>query len=381
MTAPVEPGPEDVNSRTVQLVKLLTELGPDVPEISRRLGQFKESVRYRYKEKVLNRGIAVAAAVDYERLGLKRLILVLDFNEEYKGYAQAIFTAMNELSYLISYSRALVGGQYVVNVSAPADSFQEVKDFYLALKDKGMFRSVEALEFDWVRTVPMKAEFYDFDTGRWDFQRWDPPTVDPDAAAYMPSNSSKFDYVDLLIIKELQMDANKSLKEISDKLDISYKKLAWHHTTHVRSKKLISGYIVNWMGTGYDYAIDKALHRKHRYFAVDLVVRNVSEYETVCLRQQVDRIPFLWGEAAGTNYFAQFAFPVDLVVEGLQFIGKVTAPLKDRVSLYTIDQTDATRFTVSYKQYDSGRKKWQFDKPSLLAKFDELIMQIRIGSR
>jgi len=38
---------KDVNTRTAQLVQLLTEIGPDIPEIARRLGQFKESVRYR----------------------------------------------------------------------------------------------------------------------------------------------------------------------------------------------------------------------------------------------------------------------------------------------------------------------------------------------
>ncbi|HEY6282801.1 MAG TPA: hypothetical protein VIW22_02645, partial [Nitrososphaerales archaeon] len=74
------------------MVKLLTELGPDVPEISRRLGQFKESVRYRYKEKILNKGFAVQAAVDHERLGLKRVMLVADFSETYKNYAAAILT-------------------------------------------------------------------------------------------------------------------------------------------------------------------------------------------------------------------------------------------------------------------------------------------------
>src|SRR5947209_20400847 len=79
---------KDVNTRTAQLVQLLTEVGPDIPEISRRLGQFKESVRYRYKEKILKRGFAVRAAVDHEKLGLKRIVFVVDFAPLYKQYAQ-----------------------------------------------------------------------------------------------------------------------------------------------------------------------------------------------------------------------------------------------------------------------------------------------------
>jgi hypothetical protein len=39
----------DPGASTIALVKLVTEIGPDIAEIARRLGQFNESVRYRYK--------------------------------------------------------------------------------------------------------------------------------------------------------------------------------------------------------------------------------------------------------------------------------------------------------------------------------------------
>ncbi|QQG47985.1 MAG: hypothetical protein HY247_04220 [archaeon] len=376
----VQPEANNVNARTVQMVKLLTEVGPDVPEISRRLGQFKESVRYRYKEKIVNKGIAVQAAVDHERLGLKRMVLVVEFSEPYKQYAQAIFAAMNELSYLVGFAKVMVSGQYTVNLSAPARLLGEVKEFFLSLREKGMFTTVEVYEFDWMRVVPMRAEYYDFDTGRWDFEWQGPASQDFEGAGYSPSALSKFDKIDLLIIKELQMDANKSLKEISDKLGINYKKLAWHHSAHVCERKLIHGYSVNWMGTRYDYGMEKALHRKHRYFALELFVKNVSEYEKMALRQQIDRLPFVWAEAAGKDYFAQVALPVDFVVEGLQYVGNAAAAVKDRMSLYTMDQSDATSFTISYQLYDPSSKQWLFNRLDLSKRFDELIMQIKVGA-
>lgn len=368
-----------VNTRIVQLVELLTELGPDVPEIARRLGQFKESVRYRYKEKILNKGFAVQAAVDHERLGLERIILVADFAPTYKNYAAAILTAMSEVSYVVGFTKSLIGGEYVVNLTVPTELVGEVRQFFLALQDRGMFARLEILEFDWFRVVPMKPEFYDFDTGRWDFEWQNPTPQDYKAAAYLPSKRGKFDYIDLLIIKELQMDANKSLKEISEKLNINYKKLAWHHTAHVCSQKLLSGYTVNWMGTRYDYNLEKALHRKHRYFAVDFIVKDVNEFETMTLRHQTDRLPFLWGEAAGRNYFAELALPVDYVVEGLQYLGNAAAAVRDRMSLFTLDQTEAARFTIPYSMYDLATKKWKFEREELIKKFEDLIVKIKIG--
>ena len=44
---PVSEG-RDTSYKTAEMVKLISEIGPDIPEISRRLGQYKESVRYRY---------------------------------------------------------------------------------------------------------------------------------------------------------------------------------------------------------------------------------------------------------------------------------------------------------------------------------------------
>jgi DNA-binding Lrp family transcriptional regulator len=370
---------ENVNSRTVQLVNLLTEVGPDIPEISRRLGQFKESVRYRYKEKIVNRGFAVQAVVDHEKLGLRRLLLIVEVPEPYKSYAQAIFTAMNELCYVVGFSRTLVGGEQIIHVSAPVQKIPEVCAFFMSLKEKGLFSRLEIFEFDWHRNAPMKAEYYDFDTGRWDFEWQVSGPQDFQSATHAPSVLSKFDYVDLLIMKELQMDANKSLKEISDKLQINYKKLAWHYSAHISARKLLSGYTVNWMGTRYDYTLEKVLHRKHRYFVIDLFVRNVNEYESMTLRHHMNALPFLWSEAGGRNYYAGIALPVDNVVEGLQYIGNATSGVRDRLSIYPGDQTEAASFTISYQLYDQASKTWMFNEEDLTQRFDKLMIEIKAG--
>ena len=226
----------------------------------------------------------------------------------------------------------------------------------------------------------MSPEFYDFDTGRWDFD-W--LSVAPDSrksATYTPSSKIKFDMTDLLIIKELQMDANRSLKEMADKLQVNYKKLAWHHTTHVLTHRMLSSYILNWMGTRYDYNLEKALHRKHRYFALDVFVRNVNEMELMTLRSSMNRIPFLWSEAAGRDYFAEFALPVDNVVEGLHYLGKVTSSVRTRTTLYPMDQTEAARFTVPYKLYDPTAKAWTFNEKELTQRFESLLLQIKEGA-
>jgi hypothetical protein len=369
----------DVNARTAQLVDLLSELGPDIPEISRRLGQFKESVRYRYKEKILSRGFAVRGAVDHEKLGLKRMIVRVDFAKEYRQFAPSILTGMNELCYLVGFDRTLPGGEYLAYFSVPSKITEEFKAFFGSLKEKGMFDRLEAYDFDWFQPTPMKPKCYDFDTGRWEFDWSNPPKTATETAKRQPSAPASFDYVDLLIIKELQMDANKSLKEISDKLGLNYKKLAWHYSSHVKGRHLLQGYSVNWMGTKYDYKLEKALHRQHRYFAISLLARGVDEFELISLRQEANKVPFLWSEVIGRNYFAEFSFPLDFVVEGIQWLSKMMAPVKDRAEMFTIDQTSSLTFTVPYTLYDQTKKAWKFEPVDLAQRFDNLIMQIKNG--
>jgi len=370
-----EPGKDasdEKKNEMINLVKLLTEVGPDISEISRRLQLPIESVRHCYKEKILNKGFAVQAKVDHEKLGLCRVIAVLDFTEDYKKFSQAILESMNELCFLVGFARTMPRSYYIVNFSVPREFVDDLRSFLKAMKEKGMFSHLDVAEFNWMRLAPMKSEFYDFDTGMWDFDWTTKTTGDFESARYMPSEPAKFDYEDLLLIKELQMDANKSLKEISDKLKMNYSKLARHYNDHVMARRLLSGYSVNWMGTKYDYGIEKALHRQHRNLAVILLTREVSEQEAMSLRQAFDRLPFLWSEAAGGNYYCEFTIPVEFNFEWLQYLTEAISAVKERTEVYTADQSNAETFTIPYSLFNQAQEKWEIDLEGVIDKYNKV---------
>lgn len=368
---------KDVSVRTAQLVQLLTEIGPDIPEISRRLGQFKESVRYRYKEKILNRGFVVQATADQEGLGLKRMIVLADFTDEFRPYAATILTAMSKLCFVVSFEKTLPHGEYIVHASVAREHTASFAQFIGSMKTMGILSSAEIFDFDWHKNAPMKAEFYDFDSGRWDFDWSQPSLRDFNAGNTMPSERTKFDPVDLLLISEFQSDANKSLKEIAAKLDINYKKLAWHYQTHVLARNLINGYRINWMGTRYDEKAEKALQRQHRYFISVLMVRGVTPLEMMTLRQKLSQLPFLWSEAVGRDYFSEFAFPVDYVTEAYQYLEEAISSVRYKAELLAVDQTNALAFTIPYEMYDSASKRWVFNPQEATARFENLVLKIR----
>jgi hypothetical protein len=283
--------------------------------------------------------------------------------------------AMSDLCYVAGFDLTMPEGSYVVNASVPEEFVGQYFDFLRALEAKGLFRCLKVLAFDWFRMVPMRAKFYDFDTGRWDFD-WSNPGK-PEAWEYKPSKRSKFDYTDLLIAKELRIDATTQLKEISEKLGIGYKKLAWHYNTHIKQRHLIRGYTLNWMGTRYDFKLEKALHRQHRYFAIDMLAEGLSEVERMELMSRTNALPFLWAEMGGQSYWAQFAFPVDNIVEAYRYLADAIKPFKDRARLVVMDQANALSFTISYKLFDQQKKVWMFSQKQLLSKFEDLLLRVK----
>lgn len=379
----VTEGKRDVAVRTAQLVQLLSEIGPDIPEISRRLGQFKESVRYRYKEKILGEGFAIQAAVNHEALGLKRVSATVKFAPEYEEFAESILTYMNELCYVVGFGRTLPEGSFLVNASVPEELVLQYTELLRSLKTLGFFTGLEIYEFEAFRNVPMRAEYYDFGEGLWDYDWSSVPPAVAGSDAYNPSAKTKFDSIDLMLLKELQVDATRSLAEMAAKIKINYKALAWHYSKHVQGRQLVKGYTINWMGTRYESRIDRTLHRKHRYVTMALLVRCANEAERMALMSKTNSLPFLWAEAYGKDYYAEFAFPVDFINEAMQFLRSALAGMDDRACHFVVDQTDSLSFTISYKLFDGDRKQWTMNLPDLKSKFAGLMQKIRqeSGSR
>ncbi|MDG7010835.1 MAG: hypothetical protein JRN57_01820 [Nitrososphaerota archaeon] len=375
MQKPV-PEARDTSYKTAELVKLISDIGPDVPEISRRLGQFKESVRYRYKEKVLGRGFSVHALPNHEKLGLRRVALLLDFAPPYETYAHSILSAMNELCYVVYFEKRMFRGDFLVEASVPAEHLVAFTNFMLSLKDKGLLTAVDIQPFEWFRIVPMRAEAYDFDSGRWDFD-WSTLQKSSEEAGYRPGEKIKFDREDLLILKELQIDATRSFIEVAAKLKENYKKLSWHYKTHVLERELVNGYNLRWMGTSYSTVLEKALHRKHRYQHLAIMALGLTEVERMDIMTKVHGVPFIWSEAVGVgSYAAHFYFPTEHITESFKFLTDAISSAREKVTVMALDQTEALSFTISYQLFDDAKHAWTFDGAGLASRFDDLIQKI-----
>jgi DNA-binding Lrp family transcriptional regulator len=374
----------DLNGEIAAMVKLISEVGPRIPEIARKMGRHKETVRYWYK-KLEEHDFAISAIINHEALGLKRIVMKVKLGDGYADYIKPLVQAMNELCYVVSYTKALPESIYVVTASVPEDFTAEYVDFIETLKQQGVFTFVEYYMLDWVRNKPMQTEYYDFERGFWDFDYQSLAQERPDAVPYAePSVSQrvKFDKIDLLIAKELQRDASRELQEVqlaikeTDRVDINYKTLCWHLSEHVEPR-LLKGYKVNWMGTKYDPVTDRVKQRQHSFLGVEVFAKSVRADERRELLSKIGRLPILWMEGAGSDFYAQVAIPTESTVEGLQYLQTSMRSVSDRASFLIADQRNALGFPFSYNLFEEENKAWKFNRDELLVKFRALEAQVR----
>ena len=370
--------PKDINRKIAQFVKLVTEVGPDILAISRRMGEHKESVRYWYK-KVLKQGIVIQPSINFEKLGLARVVVVADFGKEYEDHAEPILIAMSQLCYVSSFIKTLPEGHYVIHATVPFEHVSSWVEMMLRLKETGLFSVLEFSTYDWARNPPMKSELYDFEAGRWEFE-WSAPVKVYPLLVEHSSSRMQFDGIDLEIMKRLQRDETKSLAQIQKETGINYKTLSFHHRKHVVERQMLKGHKVNWLGTAYNPENDRGKHRRHTYQPIDIVVRDVTPEERATITGMTNALPFLWWEASGkSTYYAQLVFPTEAIADAMQFLARLLQPLRNRAHWYVVDQKHSLAFGLEPKLYDSESKMWRFNQAEILGKFEQLLMQIKSG--
>jgi len=250
-----------LNRELVQMAHCLAEVGPNVNEIARRTDQYKETVRYRYHRFFLDKGIAIQAVPSYAKLGFKRLIIIAKLARSSEANAESIFMELCEYCYLHSFTRVLLTGQYVIHVAVPSELAGRCSTVYQSLHQSGLFTEMEILEFDEMRNPPMKPELFDFVRGTWSFD-WDSVrATDIELPVGARPRVERYDRVDLLILKELDIDASRTLVKMAENVKVSLNALEFHYRDHVKARGLIKGYRLVWQGTKYDREQRKIVSR------------------------------------------------------------------------------------------------------------------------
>jgi len=364
------------NADLVRMTRQIMEVGPHIGEVARREGVFKETLRYRFHKYFLQRGFVVQANLDYQRLGLKRLIIVAKLAPNFEQHAVAIMSALSEMCYLTGFAETTLEGLYIMQVTVPTELREECGALYERLQQVGIFKEMQILRFEEVRSVPMRPEYYDFSDDSWAYD-WQGEEIT--GVALVPSGRAhveKYDMSDLLILKELNIDASQTLVAIARKLNISNKTLQHHYKSHVLGRGLVKSYKILWQGTHYNTKTEKAESKRHTYLCIALLVTGTTDYQRAKLLANLNQLPFLWFEASDPNYYAEFFVPIASYTEFLKRIRALAVRTGTRPQLFILDQSKALRFTIAHRLYNREKRKWQLNTADVITRFENLVVNV-----
>ncbi|MDG6918642.1 MAG: hypothetical protein JRN62_04300 [Nitrososphaerota archaeon] len=349
---------ERLQNELVAIAKAVTEFGPNPNAIAKVINQKKETVRYRYNTFILKRGMMVQAIPDYQRLGLERVVASVTFKPPFSERPQKVVSALDGRAYATGYEKVFMEDRHLLYFAVPAKHITALTGFLSGLQSAGILDLHGTTQYSVSRSNRMKAEYYDFLKQNWSFdfssgmvkqEPWD-STAGP----------AELDSTDLLVLKELMVDANTPLTEVSKKLGINYEKLVWHYNKHVKANGLIATHRIGWTMSQYHDDTEKTTLRFHRYIPIAVSIPDVSKQGAGALMASIEGLPFLYFEARGSGYYGLLHVPHELYVDVLKRLTPMMVKCQGATQ-QLIDYSSAGQFTFSYQLFDQEAKSWVFN--------------------
>jgi len=366
--------PTERNLKIARLADAIGKVGCDVSAASRKAGIISGTAEYWYKTRLLGNGFKIHAAIAYEKVGLRCLVMIVQIGEKFSKRADRIFRAMGEKTFVESYSRTIPFGYYFVIASVPEEHIGAFIEFARGMKKVGFFTSLRIFKADWRRDVPMRTEFFDFEHCVWDFD-WARARIRYDEAK-QTSEAVKVDvdFKDLKILKQLQLDADTTLADISKRVGVKDRSLRQHHRDHVLGHGLIRCYTLDWYGAATKRMRQEVRAGRRNYLGFHVLVNGLDKNQKMEVRAYFNQLPFVWREAGGERfYYAEGAFPTDAISEGYEAMGKIAERLGFKLEFFVRDPKGASTFGIATQLFEPKTRKWRFDSQTVLVDVKALL--------
>ncbi|MDH2901139.1 MAG: hypothetical protein PXY39_09220 [archaeon] len=335
-------------------------------QVSRDLVIPYQTLRFRMMH-LKDEGISVLAVPDVEKLGLERVRVFFKLAPLIKD-TKPFFKALHETSGLRSYARAMDSQIFDCECTIPQGKFTELSKLFGKLEEMKIIRSPEMRRILWKQVSMLRTEFYDYSKGEWDVD-YSSLTGDP-SSVEMPLKSKveSFDYSDLIMIKELELNPWVKTVELAKKSGLAIGDAAYHFNRHIFGKRLIKSFNLRWEGT-------KAAWLKHSIISKTYVFKEISDENARHAMSIFSSIPFVWSHVRmeGGIYMVETILPISQYTETTQYVSTQLRTL-DLTPFLTFekDWSCLSTFTIPYLLFNRNTHVWEFSSETAL----EYILQM-----
>lgn len=337
-----------------KIVDGILELGPrDISGVSRLTNIPYNKAITGYKRMRKKLGLKIRAAPNTAVLGLRYVGFEVTPHRDYKEVAFTALKSIASLNYLGVNANAPqnVFGVLYVPRSSNGDEYLNIFDLLI---ERGFLTGYSITKFNLSGRYSVRSDYIDWRTGEYVFD-WSSLTPrEPEPDSFDASEKPMADKIDLLLLKELEFDATRSLREISSAIEnkhgfkISDRLLLYHYSNHLVAHKMFTRYRVF---LPLEDKLGVYLHAK-----VDS--NNKDEY-----LDSVRRIPYLDRELLSDDgdCWSDHYLPPSDYGNFLFYVQTRLLPLAREIKIITAHPKSLTSFTIPYELFDEENCEWKHD--------------------
>jgi DNA-binding Lrp family transcriptional regulator len=363
--------PRQLDSIDVRILEALGVYGPrNISKIARDLSMPAETVRDRVKQLKLHFSLYFQANVYHTFLGLKKAFVFAKATPGNESVLQDCLKANNYWLYLSScYGRA---ESFYGIYGIPIDNTLEFKRFIEEIQKLGIADNTDISWSTCLHTSNLNGSWFDHKLDKWVF-RWDewiksietqgtelPKTlVEPDGYP------QKADKIDIILLKELDKDGTKKLRDIAEMLNVRPQVIQYHYKNHIIGKELIEGFAV----------FLPSLYEVSDIFCFRFNFYNKKVMAKFALSLQGKPFVLSMGKIFGENsLFAQIYLPRQ---EYRPFVDSLLKLMRNNIlksyDYIVEDQSKKQLQTISYEHFRD--RMWIYDHEAHLKKVRQLAKQ------
>lgn len=354
-------------------LKILEVLGVESPRnlstVATKLGIKDPTLRARLKR--LKPLIFLNINVYHTFIGLRKVCV---FAKAILGKEKLLFDSLKAHDFWLYVSRCYGAFEGCFALYAiPPKYEREFLSFLQYLKGKV---AKNDLEFFWstcFHTVNPTTNWFDVQSDHWVFpwnewieeiENMDPPAELPYSLIDPVAFPQKADYIDIFTLKELEIDATRSLRSIASKLGVSLQTVKYHFDNHIVKRRLLESYQV------ISFPFSK-MNPDFFFF----VFKFPSHEDMAKFASSILNKPFARsiGKIHGQHgLMIQFDLPrkeFRRMIDSLSILIQ-KGSLVDYWYLIQ-DSRFVSRQTIPYKCYDKGN--WQYDQEKYLKELDVIL--------
>jgi len=363
-----------LSSLDVKILEGLALCGPrNKSRLAAQLGIPRQTLRHRIDYLRSHFSLYLQGNIYHTNIGLRKAMV---FAESKPGYEDLAYRCLKCNDYWLYVSRCIGAPECLATYGIPAGMEKQFESFLGELRE---LPHVSAVSFFWstcIHNVNTTSTWFDDVSEDWVFP-WDswvreaqacsgglPYTlIEPDGYV------QKADWIDIMILKEMEKDFTIQLQEMAEKLSMSKQRVKYHLENHVVKKQMLEGHQIladHYRGLSPDTCF---------FIFTFKNPENFSKFACSLMNKPFVRAI---GKVFKMNQlFVRIYLPREQLRNFTDALSKlVRTGFLETYQCVIEDTAQTQRQTISYEYFKDRR--WQYDSEKYSAKLQSIIKEIAV---